>query len=289
MLDNTAAVDPRVECLSGPRCEFGESPFFDSRDGSVVYVDTTGTIIQRRPSGETTSWPVGESISFAIPAASGGYVVGLARGLCRFDPAEGSISPMNLASAGGPRCNDATVDSMGRVIFGTKATGREAFDGEMVVVDGAGQRIVARGFGLVNGLAVDAEAGLLFVADTHPEVQSVWRYRYDSSTGTLGDREKIFDFHSRRGRPDGATVDASGNLWIAEIGGHALVCLSANGVVIREIALPISMPTKPCFDGGSRMLVTTASLGVDLKVEPAAGHLLATEVPGASFTAIAAV
>jgi hypothetical protein len=49
------------------------------------------------------------------------------------------------------------------------------------------------------------------------------------------------------------------------------------------------MPTKPCFDGRGRLLVTTASRGIDLAQEPAAGHLLAIDVPGASLTTIAAV
>jgi sugar lactone lactonase YvrE len=285
-----AGTDLAADTVAGPRSVFGESPFFDPRDGSIVHVDTLGRIIQHRPDDSWTSWAVPEGLSFAIPSAPGGFLVGLARrGICRFDPGANSFEPLHTAMPQGHQSNDATVDPVGRLIFGTRSREADAFDGTLVVHDAWGSRVVADGFGLVNGLAVDPTAGRLWVADTHPDIQKVWAYEYDLATGSLGARFLLNDFHDRRGRPDGAALDAAGNLWLAEIGGSALVCLSPDGDVLREIALPVSMPTKPCFDGRGRLLVTTASRGIDLVREPAAGHLLSLDVPGASRTAIAAV
>lgn len=276
--------------LNGPRSLFGESPFFDPRDGSIVHVDTLGLIIQRRPDDSWIIWEAPENISFAIPSALGGFLVGLSeRGICRFNPGYNSFEPLGTALPAGHQSNDATIDAMGRLIFGTRSQDKGAFDGTLIVHDAQGSRIAADGFGLINGLAVDAAAGRLWVADTHPDIQKVWTYDYDLATGTLGARHLLFDFHDRVGRPDGAVLDAEGNLWLAEIEGSALVCMSPKGIVLQEIALPVSLPTKPCFDGCGRLLVTTASRGIDLAHEPAAGHLLWLDVAGAPITAIAAI
>lgn len=276
--------------LDGPRSLFGESPFFDPRDGSIVHVDTLGQIIQHRPDGSWIIWETQEDISFAIPSAPGGFLVGLAeRGICRFKPDDNSFEPLDTALPAGHQSNDATLDAIGRVIFGTRSQNKGAFDGTLIVHDAQGSRIVADGFGLINGLAVDAAAGRLWVADTHPDIQKVWTYDYDLATGALGARHLVFDFHERRGRPDGAALNAEGNLWLAEIGGSALVCLSPEGNVLQDITLPVSMPTKPCFDGRGRLVVTTASRGIDLAQEQAAGHLLALDIAGAPIIALAAV
>jgi sugar lactone lactonase YvrE len=290
MRANGTDVDLMAAPLPGPRSMFGESPFYDPRDGSIVHVDTPGHIIRHRADGSWTSWAVPEGISFAIPSVHGGYIAGLAQsGICRVVPDEGVCDPLGIKLPEGHQSNDATLDARGRIIFGTRSGDTSAFDGTLMVCDAAGSRIVASGFGLVNGLTVDAAAGRLWVADTHPDIQAVWTYEYDLATGALGERREVYDFRARPGRPDGAALDAAGNLWLAEIGGGALVCLSPQGKLMQVIDLPVSMPTKPCFDGGGRLLVTTASRGIDLSRQPAAGHLLALDVPGAALTAIAAV
>lgn len=288
MEPNFTARDLTAAPLNGPRSLFGESPFFDPRDGSIVHVDTLGQIIQHRPDNSWVSWEAPEGLSFAIPSALGGFIVGLARqGICRFNPDANTFDPVATALPETHQSNDATLDPHGRLIFGTRSQGN-ALAGTLIVHDRLGSRVVAEGFGLVNGLAVDAVAGRLWIADTHPDIQQLWSYEYDLDTGALGIRHLVFDFHERRGRPDGAALDAEGNLWLAEIGGSALVCLSPDGDLLRDITLPVSMPTKPCFDGRERLVVTTASRGIDLAQEPAAGHLLALDIAGAPITAIAA-
>ncbi len=290
MPHSASASDSGIQILPGPRAEFGESPFFDARDGSVVYVDTLGSIIRHGSGDECARWPVGQGISFAVPSVGGGYIVGLAqRGICRFDPISGSVDPIGVDLPTGHQSNDATLDAEGRLIFGTRSTDKASFDGALFAVDEGGSRMIAQGFGLINGLAVDARAGRLFVADTHPDIQAVWRYDYDLASGKLGYRQEIFDFKSRQGRPDGAALDADGNLWLAEIGGSAIVCLSPDGVLLDDIALPVSMPTKLCFNASNRLFITTASRGIDRAREPAAGRMLGLDMAGATITALAAV
>ena len=78
------------------------------------------------------------------------------------------------------------------------------------------------------------------------------------------------------GVPDGMTVDAEGNLWVACFGGGAVRCYSAAGKQIGAIALPVSQVTSCAFGGLdlSELYVTTARYHLSpeqLVEEPLAG------------------
>ena len=51
------------------------------------------------------------------------------------------------------------------------------------------------------------------------------------------------------GRPDGAAVDAEGDLWVAMYEGARIVQLAPDGALRREFELPVRCPTMPCFGG----------------------------------------
>jgi sugar lactone lactonase YvrE len=61
-----------------------------------------------------------------------------------------------------------------------------------------------------NGVAIDAAAGILYVAETMAE--RVWRFRVDLATGTLSERSLFVDGVGA----DNLELDGAGNLWIAE-------------------------------------------------------------------------
>ena len=57
------------------------------------------------------------------------------------------------------------------------------------------------------------------------------------------------DFTSLPGRPDGACVDADGCYWIACVFGWAVLRVTPEGKVDRQISLPVEKPTMPAFGG----------------------------------------
>lgn len=272
----------------GARTWFGESPFFDARDGSVVHVDSVGKVIRHSPDGRITEWELPGKIAFAVPVNGNGYVVGLAgQGLQLFSADAKSLTPLSIPLPEGHRPNDATVDPTGRLIFGTRCDA--GLEGVLLAAGNEGLHTLATGFGTINGLAVDARRSALFVADSHPDVQAVWRYHYHVPSGVLGERQRIFSFGDRAGRPDGAAVDSKGDLWLAEIEGGALLRISPRGNLLEEVRLPVSLPTKPCFDDRGQLWVTTASRGVDLSVEPLAGMTLLISAGNGATTSLARI
>jgi len=81
------------------------------------------------------------------------------------------------------------------------------------------------------------------------------------------------------GSPDGLTVDADGCVWVALWGGAAVRRYTPDGVLDREIALPVDQPTACCFGGDdlTDLYVTTARTGLDesaLAARPLSGSVL---------------
>jgi sugar lactone lactonase YvrE len=89
------------------------------------------------------------------------------------------------------------------------------------------------------------------------------------------------------GRPDGATVDAEGNYWVAMFEGQRLLRIAPSGQVLNEVAMPARCPTMPCFGGDDlkTLYVTTARHerpAAELAALPLSGRVLSmrVEVPG---------
>lgn len=262
--------------LGARRSLVGESPFFDSRNGQIVHVDTLGkaVVFVDPRTGQTASLPFNEPPAFAVPLAGEGYILGLSRtGLLHLTDDGRTTRVGTWAPSEGQALNDATVDPLGRLIFGTKVASGHAAG--VFVLEGTHCRQLTSGFGLVNGLAVALDS-FLFLADTRDA--KLWRYPYDVDQATLGARSLCVDFKPRGGRPDGAVADGDGNLWLCELDSGRLVQLSPSGRERLSMKLPVSRPTKPCILPDGQVIVTSMSTGVDLTLEPMAGLTLIAPV-----------
>ena len=79
------------------------------------------------------------------------------------------------------------------------------------------------------------------------------------------------------------TIDVEENLWVALWGGGKVVCLSPDGRLISELALPVSQPTSLAFGGEKyeSLFITSASYMLDekkLESEPLAGSIFVADV-----------
>lgn len=95
------------------------------------------------------------------------------------------------------------------------------------------------------------------------------------------------------GAPDGMTVDAAGDLWVAVYGGGRVHRYSPDGVLREVVSVPAKQSTSCAFGGPglSRLYVTTGTEGWSdgqRRAEPAAGLVYrfdtdATGLPAAPF------
>jgi xylono-1,5-lactonase len=105
----------------------------------------------------------------------------------------------------------------------------------------------------------------------------VYSYRL-SPLGELMDKQLWKRFGGKQGTPDGMTMDAQGNVWIAFWGGACIRQFTPDGVLLQRIDLPALQITCMAFGGEDLMtlVVTSARNGLSdtqLAQYPASGSV----------------
>ena len=128
-----------------------------------------------------------------------------------------------------------------------------------------------------NGLAFSPDGRTMYLSDSHPGVQKIWAFDYDTDSGTPSRRRLFVDMLEYPGRPDGAAVDAEGCYWICGNDAGLIHRFTPDGRLDRSLAVPVKKPTM-CAFGGPRLdtlYVTSIRPGGDLADQPLAGGLFA--------------
>ncbi|MES2189836.1 MAG: SMP-30/gluconolactonase/LRE family protein [Pseudomonadota bacterium] len=183
----------------------------------------------------------------------------------------------------GMRLNDGKCDRRGRFWVGSMHDTVREPTGTLYRLD-TDYRCTAMldDFVLPNSLAWSPDDRTMYFADTHRQV--MWSFDYDIETGGISGRRVFKDWTHQAGRPDGATVDAEGFVWVCMVATGHLVRLAPDGRVDRTIQLPVTNPTCPAFGGEDyrTLYITTHSqrFTPEQQVrEPLAGALLSLD-PG---------
>jgi sugar lactone lactonase YvrE len=109
--------------------------------------------------------------------------------------------------------------------------------------------------------------------------QEVSAFDYDDATGAIGNRRPAVRVPKADGSPDGSTLDADGNLWVAHWGGWRVTCYDpVSGAALRSIKLPVSLVTSCAFGGPDLATLYITSSGAHVEAakkgaEPLAGGL----------------
>lgn len=257
----------QISAAFAQRMQVGECPLWDASSQALYWVDISAGQVHRLQHGTHTSWQMESDAACIALAARGGLVVALRSGFVHLDTNNGHIT--HIASApydtSKIRCNDGKVDARGRFWVGTMYEPRDQQLGSMLCLEKGQVRTVWEGNMTVsNGLAFSAGGDTLYHADTTSH--QIRRHSFDLEAGTVGAPHLLRQFSSVKdagygGRPDGACVDADGNYWCAMFEGGRILCLSPEGEILREIALPVRCPTMLAFGGPDlrTLYVTSAS------------------------------
>ncbi|KAK9238805.1 hypothetical protein V1525DRAFT_357542 [Lipomyces kononenkoae] len=164
------------------------------------------------------------------------------------------------------RFNDGNVDPKGRFFAGTMMQEFEEEDGPAPIgtlyrLDPDGSvSTVFEGCKIPNGLCWSADAKTMFHSDS--PTKTVWRYDYDITTGIPSNKRALVKFEEPNMVPDGMTISAQGDLFIAVWGGSRIVQHdSKTGELKATYKLPAEKITCPTFGGKNldELFVTSAS------------------------------
>jgi L-arabinonolactonase len=254
----------RIELLVDARNELGEGPLWDVTEQRLYWIDSHGKTIHRCDARgqDTRTWSVPEHIGSLCLREKGGAIVSLRNGFHFFDFDTGEVQPIvdPEADIRRTRLNDGKVDRQGRFVAGAMDyEEREPLAGLYRLGLDLKVSQLEAGFVVSNGPCWSPDGRIFYFADTW--ARRIWAYDYDTASGNLLSRRVFADFEGHlRGYPDGATVDAEGYVWSAEVYGGRLVRFAADGTIDRLVGMPVDSITSVMFGGANLDVLYVTSM-----------------------------
>ncbi len=279
----------QAELILDARNATGESPVWSSSEQALYWTDIPARRLWRwdAASAQTSSWETPEMLACMAPAAQpGNWIAGMETGVFALETrADGALDCNLLAPVAhaqdGMRFNDGRCDRQGRFLAGTMLMNMTAGARVGCVYSYQKNSELTRlldGFITPNGMAFSPDGKTMYLSDSHPSVQMVWAYDYDTQSGTPSNRRVFVDMNPLPGRPDGAAVDADGCYWICGNDAGLIHRFTPQGRLDRSLAVPVKKPAMCAFGGAGLDTLFVTSIrpgGVDLSDQPLAGGVFA--------------
>jgi sugar lactone lactonase YvrE len=272
-----------INSLETNKLLVGESPIWHADEQALYFCDVLGQRVLRfaAASGETTAWSMPTKIGSLALRAGGGAIVALVDGIYDLDLASGALrtrarpSPMHSDLI----FNDGKIDRRGRFFVGTAdLQALKPEHGERrtlagiyrIDADGSWHKVVGN-FAVCNGPCWSPNDQTFYIADSVRQL--IYAYDFDIDTGAISNGRPFVDTSAFGGQPDGATIDAEGNLWSAIAHGGKIICVAPGGEIQRVISMPVHMPSSVTFGGPrlDRLFVTSIDAETLLGVHDPAG------------------
>jgi sugar lactone lactonase YvrE len=287
----TPAGDAAVACTA-EQTILGEGVRWDARRDELMHVDIlTGGVYRYRVAEDgglvlVRTYQVPGTVGAIMPVAGDeGWLLAAGRGFGYLAP-DGSYRTMAEVAPAGTRMNDAACDPQGRCWAGTLADDHHAGGGALYRLDRDGQtELMLDDLTISNGLGWSPDGTTMYLVDSGPRVIHSFAFRADR--GTTGGSRVLVKLPEDVGAPDGMTVDADGDLWVAVYGAGAILRYAPDGELREALAVPARQSTSCAFAGPglNRLYVTTATEGwsdEERRADPGAGlvYRLDTETTG---------
>jgi sugar lactone lactonase YvrE len=279
---------PPVEHLLPAQAELGEGAIWDEQIQRLYWVDIEGQALHifDPATGHDRQLPTGSRIGTVVPAGPESVIVALQSGIHRLNTVTGELTLLiNPLTDPNIRFNDGKCDPAGRLWVGTLNMGPRRNSAVLYRLDADDQiSVVLPGLTISNGLVWTADGRTMYFIDT--PTQMVQAFDYDS-TGGIHNGRPVIHIPQRDGNPDGMTIDADDNLWIALWGGARVVCYNPRtGRRLHTIRVPAPHTTSCAFGGPDlqTLFITTARQELSKEVlaqYPLSGDLFAVR-PGAT-------
>jgi D-xylonolactonase len=244
-------------------CEVGEGPLWHSEEKVLYWTDIpTGRLYRYNPrTGAGEECHRGRVV--------GGFTIQEGGALLLFHD-EGAIATWqngiveeisipHVPQQIGKRFNDVIADPAGRVFCGTLGDHR-VLDDVLYRLDTDGAlTVVEKNIGTSNGMGFSPDKKKFYFTDTTRD--TIYVYDFWEEEGAIGNRRVFADLSREEIKPDGLTVDSSGDVWSAMALGGCVIRFAPDGSERERISFPVKMITSVAF-GGENLDTLYATTGM---------------------------
>jgi L-arabinonolactonase len=220
--------------------------------------------------------------SFGFIEGSDRLIAAFESGFAHYQPESGQLDWVLRPAHGASniRFNDGRVDRRGRFWAGSMMEGAGDVKGKLYCLDGSEVRVCLTEISISNSICFSLDGKHLYFADSPQRM--ILRYDIDPASGALDNRQ-VFAKTPKGAFPDGANIDAEGNLWSAHWGAGQVVRYAPDGSISGSVQIPTTQVSCVAFGGAdlNLLFVTTAREGMSeatLQQQPHAGDVFVYQV-----------
>lgn len=260
----------------------GEGPHWDHQTQSLYFVDILKKTIHKYiPSLEKHTYlNVDKMPSFIIPitGSSDRFLISLQRDIAILTWNGIDSTPTSIKVVGTVDCepelennriNDGKADPLGNLWAGTMAINADLPVGPIKgtlysLTSDKKIKSHATNIAISNGLAWSKDLKKMYYIDSAK--RGIDQYDFDASTLSISNCQPLFTFekHQIPGYPDGQTIDADGNLWVAVFQGNRVIKISSDKpeMLLETIEIPDHQVTSVAFGGPNLDVLYVTSAGI---------------------------
>ena len=258
----------RAVACNTEQTQLGEGIRWDGRRGELLAVDILAGRVARgllRNDGlieRVGVYQLPETVGMVAPIqGDDGWVLGAGRGFVHL-ALDGTQRTIAQVAPAGTRMNDGACDPQGRFWGGTLADDHHTGGAALYRLDRTGQtEVMLEGLTISNGIGWSPDGRTMYLVDSGPRV--VHAFTFDGDRGTISAGRVLVTVPEDIGAPDGMTVDAAGDLWVAIYGGGRVNHYAPDGSLREVYPIPARECTCCAFGGPGlhQLFVTTATEG----------------------------
>ncbi len=242
-------------------CELGEGALWHPQRQQLFWCDIMG----RRLHTKGKVWQFDEYVSAAGWLDENALLIATENALRHLDLTTGehrAVVPLE-GDKPGNRSNDGRADPYGGFWIGTMGIEKEKGVGAIYRYYRGELRQLYGGLSIPNAICFTPDGKHAYFTDT-PE-QQIMRVALDDAGWPKGDPTLHIDLRGTDYRPDGAVVDARGNLWNAQWGVGRVAGYSPEGEFLESFGFAGRQTSCPAFGGKDlkTLFCTTAREGID--------------------------
>lgn len=266
-------------------CFLGEGPLWHPERGQLFWFDIIGRTLLTRKGSETGAWTFEDMVSAAGWIDRDSLLIASETALLRLDletRTRDIVAPLDLGA--GNRPNDGRADPWGGFWFSSMGKKAEKDAGAIYRFYRGEVSTLFSAITIPNAICFSPDRAFGYFADTDRSV--VKRVGLDGETGApVGEPEIHLDLSSEGLNPDGAVIDAAGNMWLAQWGAGRVAVYDPSGKFLKAVSMGAPHTSCPAFGGAdfSTLYCTTAREGLDaeaLEAHPESGNVLFAEGVG---------